>query len=81
LLITNLPTHGLDVGAAEFIQNQLLALKLEKCAILLISEDLDEIMSVSDRIAVLYEGRITGMVPAADAVKDRLGAWMAGVKL
>jgi len=81
LLITNLPTHGLDVGAAEFIQNQLLALKLEKCAILLISEDLDEIMSVSDRIAVFYEGRITGMVPAADAVKDRLGAWMAGVKL
>ena len=81
LLIANLPTHGLDVGAAEFIQNQLLALKLEKCAILLISEDLDEIMSVSDRIAVLYEGRITGMVPAADARKDRLGAWMAGVKL
>lgn len=80
LLITNLPTHGLDVGATEFIQNQLLALKLKKCAVLLISEDLDEIMSVSDRIAVLYEGRITGMVPAGDAVKDRLGAWMAGVK-
>lgn len=80
LLITNLPTHGLDVGATEFIQNQLLALKREKCAILLISEDLDEILSVSDRIAVLYEGRITGIMPAEEAKKDTIGALMAGME-
>lgn len=80
VLITNLPTHGLDVGATEFIQNQLLALKLKKCAILLISEDLDEILSVSDRIAVLYEGRLTGIIPAAEAKKDKIGALMAGME-
>lgn len=80
LLITNLPTHGLDVGATEFIQNQLLALKKDQCAILLISGDLDEILSVSDRIAVLYEGRITGIVPAPEAEKDKIGALMAGIE-
>ncbi len=80
LLITNLPTHGLDVGATEFIQNQLLALKREQCAILLISEDLDEILSISDRIAVLYEGRITGIMPAGEAKKDTIGALMAGIE-
>ena len=80
LLIANLPTHGLDVGATEFIQNQLLALKRERCAILLISEDLDEILSVSDRIAVLYEGRITGIMQAGEAKKETIGALMAGIK-
>jgi general nucleoside transport system ATP-binding protein len=80
LLITNLPTHGLDVGATEFIHNQLLALKKEQCAILLISEDLDEILSISDRIAVLYEGRITGIMPAGEAKKDTIGALMAGME-
>ena len=80
LLIANLPTQGLDVGAAEFIRNQLLALKGRRCAILLISEDLDEILSVSDRIAVLYEGNINGIIPAGEAKKETIGALMAGIK-
>lgn len=80
ILIANRPTRGLDVGATEFIRNKLMEQRGEGVAILLISEDLDEIMSMSDRIAVMYEGEIVGMVPAANAKVKEIGLMMAGAK-
>ncbi|MBC7219538.1 MAG: ABC transporter ATP-binding protein [Hadesarchaea archaeon] len=80
LLIANQPTRGLDVGATEFIQSKLEEQKEKGTAILLISEDLDEIMSLSDRIAVIYEGQIVGIVPAEKAKIKDIGLMMAGVK-
>lgn len=80
LLIANQPTRGLDVGATEFIQEKLEEQKEKGTAILLISEDLDEIMSLSDRIAVMYEGNIAGVVPAEKAKIKDIGLMMAGVK-
>jgi len=80
LLIANQPTRGLDVGATEFIRSKLMEQRGKGMAILLISEDLDEIMSMSDRIAVMYEGKIAGMVPAAKAKIKEIGLMMAGAK-
>lgn len=80
LLIANQPTRGLDVGATEFIRKKLMEQKGEGVAILLISEDLDEIISMSDHIAVMYEGEIVGMVPAARAKIKEIGLMMAGAK-
>jgi len=80
LLIANQPTRGLDVGATEFIRGKLMEQKGKGTAILLISDDLDEIMSTSDRIGVMYEGRIVGMIPIAKARIKEIGLLMAGVK-
>ena len=80
LLIVAQPTAGLDVGAAEFISNKILEEKKRKVAILLISEDLEKIMTLSDRIAVIYEGKIVGIVPAADATISEIGRMMTGVE-
>ncbi|HEC65834.1 MAG TPA: ABC transporter ATP-binding protein [bacterium] len=79
LLIAAQPTAGLDVGATEFISNKLLEERRKKMAILLISEDLDVILSLSDRIAVFYEGKIVGIVPVADAEISEIGRMMTGV--
>ena len=73
------PTRGLDIGATEYVREQLLEQRGKGAAILLISEDLDEILALSDRIAVLYEGRIMDIVPRADATPEKLGLLMAGV--
>jgi len=80
LLIANQPTRGLDIGATEFVRKKLMEQKGKRMAILLISEDLDEIMSMSDRIAVMYEGRIVETIPAARAKIEDIGAMMAGIK-
>ena len=80
LLIANLPTHGLDVGATEFVRNKLMEYKKEGAAIILISEDLDEILSLSDVIAPIYEGKFMGIVPAEKADRAVIGALMSGVK-
>ncbi len=72
------PTRGLDIGATEWVQRKLLEQRQKGAAILLISEDLDELLAVSDRIAVLYEGRIMGIVPAEDADVEEIGLMMAG---
>jgi simple sugar transport system ATP-binding protein len=80
LLIANLPTQGLDVGATEFVQNRLNEAKKGKAAILLISEDLDEILALSDRIAVMYEGAFMGLVSAKTADLHDLGAMMVGLR-
>ncbi len=78
LLIAVHPTRGLDVGATEFIRKKLLEVRDSGMAVLLISEDLDEILMISDRIGVIYEGKITGIVNAKDADVHRLGLLMAG---
>jgi general nucleoside transport system ATP-binding protein len=78
LLIAVQPTRGLDVGAIETVHRMLLALREAGAAILLISEELDEVLSLSDRVDVLYEGRIVGIFPAADAEIGRIGLLMTG---
>lgn len=72
------PTRGLDVGAGEYVHQQLLARREAGAAILLISEDLDEILALADRIAVMFEGRVVGVVDGATATRTELGLLMAG---
>jgi len=78
LMVAVHPTRGLDVGATEWVQRKLLEQRQKGAAILLISEDLDELLAVSDRIAVLYEGRIMGIVPGQKADVEEIGLMMAG---
>jgi ABC-type uncharacterized transport system ATPase subunit len=78
LLIASQPTRGLDVGAIEFVHKRLLTQRDEGKAILLVSLELDEIMSLSDRILVIYEGRIVGEMTATEATEGELGLLMAG---
>ncbi len=80
LLIANLPTQGLDVGAMEFVRNKLMEAKQRKAAILLISEDLDEILSLSDWVAPIYEGKLMGIIPPEEARREDVGAMMAGLR-
>jgi ABC-type uncharacterized transport system ATPase subunit len=79
-IVASQPTRGLDVGAMENIHQRLLYEKERGAAILLISEDLDEIFALSDRIAVIYEGAIMGEVPAHEASREQVGLWMSGVR-
>jgi simple sugar transport system ATP-binding protein len=78
LLVAVHPTRGLDVGATEAVRKQLLEEHDKGTAVLLISEDLDELLEVSDRIAVMFEGEIVGVAPADDADVERIGLMMAG---
>jgi ABC-type uncharacterized transport system ATPase subunit len=78
-VVASQPTRGLDVGAMENIHQRLLRERERGAAILLISEDLDEIFALSDRIAVIYEGEIMGEVPAHEASREQVGLWMSGV--
>jgi len=79
VLIAAQPTRGVDVGASEYIRQRLLEQRENGVAILLISEDLDEIQELSDRIAVMFEGRIVGVVKRGKATPEDLGLLMAGV--
>ena len=79
-IIAAQPTRGLDIGATEYVRQQLIEQRKEGTAILLISEDLDEIFALSDRIAVIYEGQIMDIVPREEATPEKLGLLMAGVK-
>jgi len=81
ILIASEPTRGLDVGATEFIRRKLLESKKNSVANLLISEDLEEILTLSDRIAVMYEGKIMGVVPAKKVKIEEIGLMMAGTPL
>ncbi|HPJ03454.1 MAG TPA: ABC transporter ATP-binding protein [Candidatus Limiplasma sp.] len=78
LLIAVQPTRGLDVGAIEYIQKQLIAARDAGRAVLLVSLELEEIMNVSDRILVMYEGKIVAEVEGEHAVRQELGLYMAG---
>jgi simple sugar transport system ATP-binding protein len=79
MLVAAQPTRGVDIGATEYIHKQLLAQRAAGSAVLLISEDLDEVLLLCDRIAVMYEGRIMAVLPRAQATAERLGLLMAGV--
>ena len=79
LLIAAQPTRGLDVGSIEYIHSQILKRRDDGVAVLLASTELDEIMQLSDRIAVMYRGQITAIVPAAEATKEYIGLLMAGI--
>ena len=80
VIIAAQPTRGLDVGATEYVRERLLKERRSGTAVLLISEDLDEILALADRIAVIYEGQIMGIVQREDATPEKLGLLMAGVK-
>lgn len=79
LLLIGQPTRGVDIGAIEFIHNQIIALRDAGAAILLVSVELDEIMSLSDRIAVMFDGRIMGFRDPEKTDERELGLLMAGV--
>jgi simple sugar transport system ATP-binding protein len=78
VLIARSPTRGLDVGATEAVRNLVLAERARGTGVLLISEDLDELLALSDRLLVLYEGEIVGRLAAEEATAERLGLLMAG---
>ena len=80
LLIAAQPTRGIDVGSIEFIHNQIVEKRDEDVAVLVVSSELDEIMALSDRIAVMYKGEIIDIVAREDATREGLGLLMAGVK-
>jgi len=80
LIIASQPTRGLDVGAMAYIHQRLLQERQRGAGILLISEDLDEIFALSDRIVVLFEGEIMGQAPGAAASREQIGLWMSGVR-
>lgn len=80
VLIAAQPTRGLDIGATEYVRERIVKQREEGTATLLISEDLDEILALSDRIAVMYEGRIMDVVNRADTTPEQLGLLMAGAQ-
>lgn len=81
ILIAAQPTRGIDVGATEFIRDQLVKKRTEGTAVLLVSADLAEVMSLSDRIITMFEGEITGVFPDTSNLEEKeLGVYMLGVK-
>ncbi len=79
LLIVSQPTWGVDVGAAALIRGELLKLRDAGCALLVVSEELDELFEISDRLVVIAQGRLSPSVPVADATVERIGEWMSGL--
>jgi simple sugar transport system ATP-binding protein len=79
-LLANQPTRGLDVGVIEYVHKRLLEKRAEGIGILMASEDLDEIMDLSDRIAILFKGQIMGIFEDKEATLEKIGLLMAGVK-
>ncbi len=81
VIIANQPTRGIDVGATEFIRKRLLAFRDAGCAVVLVSADLNEIFSLSDRLAVMYKGRFSGLFEdVSDVTEEQLGQYMLGLK-
>lgn len=78
LLLATQPTRGVDVGAQEFIYKQLVAAKTEGRAVLLVSADLDEVLSLSDRVAVIYEGKLIKEFSREEATREQVGYYMTG---
>ncbi len=77
-LIANQPTRGLDVGSIEYIHHEIVEMRDEGIGVVLISAELDEIMALSDRIAVMYHGQIVAILPIDQVTRDELGLMMAG---
>jgi simple sugar transport system ATP-binding protein len=80
LMLVSQPTRGVDIGAIEFIHRKLVALRDQGCAILLVSAELEEVMSLSDRLLVIYHGRIVGEVNPQQATPEEIGLMMTGGK-
>ncbi len=78
LLIAAQPTRGIDVGSIEFIHNQIVAQRDRGIAVLLVSAELDEVLGLADRVAVMFDGRIVKTLPIAEATRERVGLLMAG---
>lgn len=78
VIVVSQPTRGLDVGATEYVRRELLKRRAAGAAIVLVSEDLDELLALSDRLMVLYEGRMAGVLRASEADPEHLGLLMAG---
>ena len=78
VLLVGQPTRGVDIGAIEFIYSQLRAMRDAGCAVLLVSSELDEILALSDRVLVMVQGRVSGVLDIADCNEERLGLLMAG---
>jgi simple sugar transport system ATP-binding protein len=77
-LIASQPTRGLDVGSIEFIHRQIVAQRDEGVAVLLVSAELDEILSLSDTIGVIFKGRLVAVLPREQATREQLGLLMTG---
>ena len=78
MLIAAQPTRGVDIGAAEYIRDRLCAQRAQGTACLVISEDLDEVLALADRVAVMFRGQIMGVLPVEEATRERIGLMMAG---
>ena len=79
LLIVSQPTWGVDIGAAAQIRGELLALAGAGCAVLVVSEELDELFEICDRLYVMAKGRLSPSLPCADATVEKVGLWMSGL--
>jgi simple sugar transport system ATP-binding protein len=79
LFIVSQPTWGVDVGAAALIRGEILALRDAGCAVLVLSEELDELFEICDRLHVVAKGRLSPSVPRAEATVERIGEWMSGL--
>jgi simple sugar transport system ATP-binding protein len=79
LLIVSQPTWGVDVGAAALIRGELLKLRDAGCALLIVSEELDELFEIADRLIVIAAGRMSPSIATADATIERIGEWMSGL--
>jgi general nucleoside transport system ATP-binding protein len=80
VLIASQPTRGLDVGAMEYVHQRILEERERGAGVLLISEDLDEIFALSDRMVVLFEGEVIGEAMVEEASREQIGLWMSGVR-
>ena len=81
IIIANQPTRGIDVGAAEFIRRRLLEFRDAGCAVILVTADLNEVFSLSDRLAVMYKGKLSGLFTDVEKVtEEELGQYMLGLK-
>jgi simple sugar transport system ATP-binding protein len=78
LLIASQPTRGLDVGSIEYIHERIVQKRDEGAAVLIVSVELDEVLALADRVAVMYSGRIVDVVDGETATRERLGLAMAG---
>jgi ABC-type uncharacterized transport system ATPase subunit len=79
LLVVSQPTWGVDVGAAAQIRSEVLALRDAGCAVLVVSEELEELFEISDRLHVIAKGRLSPSIARADATVERIGEWMSGL--
>ncbi len=79
MLLAAQPTWGVDVGATAQIRAELVALRDAGCAVLLVSEELDELFEVADRLHVMAKGRLSPSIPTSDATFELVGEWMSGL--